>query len=188
MDTFEKAVMFALKAHEGKKRKIGDLPYVIHPLEAAVIASGLTSDREILAAALLHDTVEDTPVTEEELRAEFGERVAALVASETENKRRDLPPSQSWYIRKKEALEVLKNSTDTGVKIVWLSDKLSNMRSFYRMFSEVGPDMWNRFHQNNPSIQAWYYRSIAEYTKQLSRTDAWREYNELVEKVFKGVE
>ena len=188
MDIFERAVIFAVGAHDGKMRKIGNLPYIIHPLEASVIASGITNDREILAATLLHDTIEDTPTTEEELKELFGERVAALVMSETENKRRDLPPEQSWYIRKKEALEVLKNSDDIGVKIVWLSDKLSNMRSFYKMFLQDGLDLWNSFHQNDPSKQAWYYRSVAEYTSELCETDAWVEYNELVNIIFKGVE
>jgi (p)ppGpp synthase/HD superfamily hydrolase len=188
MDVFEKAVIFAVKAHNGKTRKIGDLPYVIHPLEASVIASGITADREVLAAALLHDTIEDTPTTMEELQYEFGERVAALVASETENKRKDLPPEESWYIRKAEAIEVLKNSDDIGVKIIWLADKLSNMRSFYRIYKTQGNNLWNRFHQNDPSKQAWYYRSVAENTKELCETDAWKEYSKLIEIIFEGVE
>ncbi len=87
MDTiFEKAVLFALKAHEGQKRKDGGV-YILHPLETAVIVGTMTNDLEVLAAAVLHDTVEDTPVTMDDIVNNFGKRVAGLVAHETEDKR-----------------------------------------------------------------------------------------------------
>ncbi len=86
MGIFEKAVAFAFKAHEGQRRKDGSI-YVLHPLEVAVIVGSMTNDEEILAAAVLHDTVEDTSVTAQDILDNFGERVAELVAHETENKR-----------------------------------------------------------------------------------------------------
>lgn len=188
MDLFEKAVLFAAKAHEGKKRKIGDLPYIIHPLEVAVIAASVTEDREVLAACVLHDTVEDTQTTAAELEAEFGPRVAALVASETENKMPGIPKSESWMLRKEASLEVLKNSEDIGVKILWLSDKLANMRSFFRMYINEGAAMWQSFNQSDPAKHEYYYSKVREYTKELSHTDAWSEYSTLIDTVFKGEE
>ncbi len=187
MDLFETALTFAVKAHAGTVRKGGAVPYVLHPLEVAVIAGTLTNDPEVLAAAVLHDTVEDTPTTLSEIENAFGGRVARLVSSETENKRRGVPPEESWQIRKEESLRELKNASDPGVKIIWLSDKLSNMRSFYRMYRREGAKLWERFHQSEPAKQAWYYRTVAEYTGELSGTDAWREYADLTEKVFEGV-
>ena len=74
---FERAVIFAVNAHSGMTRKGSRTPYILHPLEAAVIASTLTEDEEVLAACVLHDTLEDTPVAAEELRGDFGERVAS---------------------------------------------------------------------------------------------------------------
>ena len=138
MDLFETALTFAVKAHAGAVRKGGAVPYVLHPLEVAVIAGTLTNDPEVLAAAVLHDTVEDTPATLSEIENAFGGRVARLVSSETENKRRGVPPEESWQIRKEESLRELKNASDPGTKIIWLSDKLSNMRSFYRMYRREG--------------------------------------------------
>ena len=80
----------------------------MHPLEAASIAGMLTKDEDIICAAVLHDVVEDTDRQLEEIRELFGDRVAELVSSETENKRRYLPPEATWRIRKEESLKHLK--------------------------------------------------------------------------------
>lgn len=187
MDIFDRAIIFAVKAHSGMIRKRNSSPYILHPMEVAAIAGTLTDDKEVLSACVLHDTVEDTSTTIEEIRNEFGDRVASLVSSETEDKRSEMPPEDSWQIRKEESLIELKNATDIGTKIMWLSDKLSNMRSFYRLFLEEGHSLWGDFHQRDPAKQAWYYRAVAEYTAELSDFDAWKEYNQLTETVFEGV-
>jgi len=183
----DRAIMFAVDAHSGMVRKRGNTPYVLHPLEVAAVAGTMTDDQEVLAASVLHDTVEDTPATIEDIEKNFGARVAALVASETENKRHGLPPEESWMIRKTESLETLKKAEDPGVRIMWLSDKLSNMRSFHRLYEKNGIALWQTFNQKDPEKQAWYYRTIAEYTRALADTDAWKEYDRLTETVFKGV-
>ena len=76
--------MFAVKAHAGTERRGKGFPYIVHPMEAVAIAATITSDQEILAAAALHDTVEDTDVTIDQIRCEFGDRVASLVKAETD--------------------------------------------------------------------------------------------------------
>ena len=187
MSVLDRAIIFAVNAHSGMVRKRGKSPYILHPLEAATIAGKITNDPEIIAAAVLHDTVEDTTVTIEDIKKEFGERVAALVASETENKREGIPPSESWTVRKTESLQMLKNSTDPAVKIMWLADKLSNMRSFYSLWQKQGDDMWQSFHQKDPARQAWYYRTIDSLLSDLSEYEPWREYHDLVDKVFANV-
>ena len=83
---FDRAVVFATEAHSGQKRRGSNAPYIIHPLEVATIAATLSDDEDIMCAALLHDTVEDTEVTIEEIEENFGPHVRRLVASETENK------------------------------------------------------------------------------------------------------
>ena len=98
----------------------------------------------------------------EEIEELFGSRVRALVESETEDKRADLPPSDTWRIRKEESLSVLKNTDDIAVLIVWLGDKLANMRSFYRIWKTEGDSMWQSFNQKDPEQQFWYYNAIAE--------------------------
>lgn len=183
---FEDAAVFAAQKHNGMKRKLDGKPYILHPMEAALIASTMTADDEVLAAAVLHDVVEDTDAELSDIEAGFGARVAALVASETENKREGIPKSESWLIRKMESLRELESTEDTAVKILWLSDKLSNMRSLHREWERMGDEVWSCFNQKDPAKHASYYRRIAELLIELSQYDAWREYIGLVEDIFKG--
>ena len=184
MELVSEAIMFAVAAHDGMRRKKSETPYILHPMEAAVIVSTMTDDQNLIAAAALHDVVEDAGITIDEVEAKFGKRVRELVASETEDKRADLPPASTWRIRKEESLGVLKNADDIAVLMVWIGDKLSNMRAIYRDFKVEGDAMWQRFNQNNVEEQAWYYRSIAKLTERLSDTSAWLEYKALTELVF----
>ena len=184
MELVSEAIAFAVKAHDGMRRKKSNAPYILHPMEAAVIVGTMTDDQNLIAAAALHDVVEDAEISIEKVEEKFGKRVRELVESETEDKRADLPPSETWRIRKEESLMFLKNTDDIGVLMVWLGDKLANMRSLYRDFKVEGNDMWQRFNQKDINQQAWYYRSIVEYTKRLSDTSAWLEYKKLTELVF----
>lgn len=184
MDKVTKAIKFAADAHDGMARKKDKTPYILHPLEAAVIVGSMTEDRDVICAAVLHDVVEDTDITIEEIEENFGSRVRALVQSETEDKRAELPPESTWRIRKEESLEELANCGDRDVLILWLSDKLSNMRSFYRIWKTEGDSMWQSFNQKDPLQQKWYYTRIAELTSPLQEFTAWQEYNELLKIVF----
>ena len=184
MELVSEAIAFAVKAHDGMRRKKSDAPYILHPMEAAVIVGTMTDDQNLIAAAALHDVVEDAEITIEEIEERFGRRVRELVASETEDKRADRPPEATWYVRKEESLSVLKNTDDIGVLMVWLGDKLANMRAIYRDFKVEGHGMWQRFNQKDEKAQGWYYRSIARLTERLSHTSAWLEYKTLTELVF----
>ena len=187
MTLFDEAICFAVEKHSGMTRKRESTPYILHPLEVAAIVGTMSSDEELLAAAVLHDTVEDTDATLEEVEAHFGSRVAALVASETEDKRPELPPEQSWKIRKEESLRELAAAEDPAVRVLWLGDKLSNMRSFYRAWRISGDAIWQSFHQKDPARQAWYYRTIDTALAELRGYEAWQEYHYLVETVFSEV-
>ena len=184
MELVSEAIAFAVKAHDGMRRKKSKAPYILHPMEAAVIVGTMSDDQNLIAAAALHDVVEDAGVFIEEIEEKFGKRVRELVGSETEDKRADLPPSDTWRIRKEESLSVLKDTDDIGVLMVWIGDKLANMRSIYRDWKIEGNAMWQRFNQKDVNEQAWYYRSIVELTKRLSDTSAWLEYKTLTELVF----
>ena len=184
MELVSEAIAFAVKAHNGMRRKKSESPYILHPMEAAVIVGTMTDDQNLIAAAVLHDVVEDAGITIEEIEEKFGPRVRELVESETEDKRADRPPTETWRIRKEESLAVLKNTDDVAVLMVWIGDKLANMRAIYRDFKVEGEAMWQRFNQKNVAEQAWYYRSIATLTERLSDTSAWLEYKTLTELVF----
>ena len=161
-------------------------PYILHPLEVAAIISTITSDKETMAAGVLHDTVEDCNVDPLEIREKFGPRVYALVLSETEDKIADRPPAETWQERKQDSLLMLLHTKDEGAKIMWLADKLSNIRSFYREYLRQGSAMWNALNQKDPKMQEWYYRTIEEYLSDFSETAAYIEFSELVDKVFGG--
>ena len=181
---FDKAIIFATKAHSGSFRKGTKTPYIVHPLEAAAIVATITNDEEVLAAAVLHDVVEDTEFGVEDIRREFGERVAGLVASEREDKREDLPSADTWKIRKQETLDYLESKASLEEKMVALGDKLSNIRAMYRDYAEIGDALWERFNQKDKNEHAWYYRGVAERLSELADTAAYEEYVELVGKVF----
>ena len=182
----ERAIEFATVKHTGALRKGSTIPYITHVIEAMAIVSELTDDVEIRAAAVLHDTLEDTETTWEELEKKFGKRVADLVAGESENKREDQPAEDTWNTRKQETIRHLMEA-DTETRIIALGDKLSNIRAMHRDYQQYGEDLWKRFNQNNPIWQGWYYGSIANAFGQdelISKTPAYREYVQLCMKVF----
>lgn len=181
---FEQAAVFAVVAHRGTRRKGSRIPYLAHPMEAAAIMSEMTDDQELIAAAVLHDVVEDTEVTLPELQEYFGERIARYVGGETENKRKDLPPESTWMLRKQETIDFLKHRADKGAKMLALADKLSNMRSIARDVEIIGDRLWERFHQKDKTMHGWMYRQIAEALEEFSEFPAWQEYNRLIKKVF----
>ena len=177
------ALIFAIKAHAGMVRKGTNIPYIVHPMEAASIVASMTDDREIIAAAALHDVVEDTEYTIDDIKDEFGDRIAKIVASESEDKRPELPEAETWKIRKEETLAHLKNPSNE-IKMVTLGDKLSNIRAIYRDYLKLGDKLWERFNQKDKNEHAWYYSSIADLLSDLKEYPAWVEYKELVDKVF----
>lgn len=186
-DLVSEAIAFSTKAHDGMRRRKSELPYILHPMEVGVIVGTMTDNQEVIAAGILHDVVEDAGVTIEEIGDKFGARVMELVACETENKREELPPEATWQIRKQESLEKLRDANDIEVLMLWIGDKLSNIRAIYHDFLVEGNRVWDKFHQSDVRLQRWYYRSIMKYTERLSYTLAWTEYKSLVEKIF-GVE
>jgi len=184
MGILEKAIMFATEKHEGMFRKASDVPYIVHPLEAVSIAAGITSDSEVLAATVLHDVVEDTPITMDEIEVVFGKRVAMLVASDNEDKMPDIPASESWEIRKKATINHFE-SASREEKILLLADKLSNIRSLSRDYALFGDTVWDKFNQKSKVKHEWYYREIARVTSELSVNAAHQELCNHIDSIFK---
>lgn len=177
MEVITKATVFAARAHDGTRRKGSGMPYILHPMEAACIVSAMTRRSDLIAAALLHDVLEDTPVTYEELREEFGENIADIVQMETEDK------SKSWKERKGRTIEQLP-LRDDSIKMVTLGDKLSNMRATYSDYKIIGDRIWERFRVTDKKLHAWYYHGLLRGFESLRGLDAFAEFEELVIKVF----
>ena len=187
MNKLEEAIIYATVLYQGKVRKFKGVPFILHPMEVAQILSTMTDDEEIITAGILHDIVEDTDGTLEEIEKRFGERVAFLVSSESEQQYPGEDRSATWKRRKEGSLQVLKNSRDIGVQMLWLADKLANIRSMASVYSERGEEMWKELHQHDPAMHCWYYRSIAEALElSLNRTGAFKEFIKHINSIWPG--
>ena len=179
----DRAIVFAVRAHAGTERRGKGFPYIVHPMEAMEIVATMTCDQELLAAAALHDTVEDTDVTIEQIRTEFGDRIASLVASESDTVLDGLSVEESWHARKQAAIDRLALASRDG-KIVALGDKLSNMRAIARDYAQQGDALWNLFHAKDPKDHEWHYRGLADALSELRGTFAYNEFETLINQVF----
>jgi myo-inositol-1(or 4)-monophosphatase len=179
----DRAVVFAVRAHAGTERRGKGFPYIVHPLEAVGIVATMTSDQELLSAAVLHDTVEDTDITLEQIRAEFGNRIASLVATETDMPVGEMNLEKNWRIRKQTAIDCLA-SASRDAKIVALGDKLSNMRAIARDYSIQGDALWNLFRVKERKDHEWHYRGLVSALSELNDTFAYKEFSQLVDEVF----
>lgn len=183
MMKFEKAAEFAARYHAGQTRKLGGAPYIVHLYEAAAIAASMTQDDDVLAAALLHDILEDTPMDADTLKAEFGETAARIVRWCSEDKMHGRAPGETWQERKVAAIERMKGAP-VEAKIVLLADKLSNIRSIAGYYAKDGDAVWAAFNNSDKFAQDWAYRSYAEALAELEDEFAYKEYVRLVDEVF----
>lgn len=174
----DRAIEFAVRAHAGTERRGKGFPYIVHPLEAMAIVSTITADQEILAAAALHDTVEDTDISLEQIRQEFGDRVAQLVKIESVGDNEG-----TWHERKQKAIDRIA-AAPLDAKIVAMGDKLSNMRAIARDYYLQGDSLWNLFHTNDPKDHEWHYRGLAYSLRELKDTFAYQEFEWLIDRVF----
>ncbi len=181
---FDKAAHFAIDAHANSERRGKGFPYVIHVFEAAEIVATITNDQELLAAALLHDTVEDTDVTIDRIKDEFGARIAAIVDSESDKFEEGVSEEDSWRGRKLAAINRLKRASMDS-KIVAMGDKLSNMRAIARDYERDGDELWKLFHApGGKSDHQWHYQGLADALSELNDTVAYKEFIKLIDKVF----
>ncbi len=156
---FVDALEFARAAHGDQVRKGTRIPYLSHLLGVASLVLDAGGVEDLAIAGLLHDTVEDTNITVEDVAEAFGERVAAIVAACSDTQERPKPP---WRERKERYLAHLDSpETSTDVLLVSVADKLHNARAILADYRAVGNDLWNRFNVGRDG-QLWYYRSLVE--------------------------
>ena len=182
-DLLDRAIIFAVNAHHNTERRGKGFPYIVHPMEAVEIVATITPDQELLAAAALHDTIEDTDVTVEDLRREFGDRVAELVHAESDRFTEGVSEEDSWHERKQAAIDRLA-AAGHDAKIVAMGDKLSNMRAIWRDYQQKGDELWQIFHVKDKASHEWHYRGLAASLSELKDTFAYQEFVKLIEDVF----
>jgi len=182
-ELLDKAIVFAVNAHHNTERRGKGFPYIVHPMEAMEIVATITPDQELLAAAALHDTIEDTDVTVEQIREAFGARVAELVHSESDQMPEGVTEEDSWHDRKQAAIDRLAAASHDA-KIVAMGDKLSNMRAIWRDYQQKGDQLWQIFHVKDKASHEWHYRGLAASLSELSDTFAYQEFVRLIDEVF----
>ena len=157
MDRIFQAIDFAQNAHQGQYRKGSRIPYIIHPLTVMEYLIRFGCSEEVVMAGVLHDVVEDTPYTMEDIFNLFGERVAELVdfASEPEH------DNKSWNERKSHTIEMIKEMKDKEVLYLTCADKLHNVRSMKEDYKVIGEALWKKFKEGKEK-QKWYYNSLRD--------------------------
>ena len=159
------AILFAANAHTGQYRKETNIPYISHPINVMKILCQNGCKEQIVVAGILHDVVEDTPVTMEEVEAKFGSEVAFLVRGATEtqklDKTRHASNKESWKERKQHTIDFLTNEATPEQLLVSAADKLDNLRAIHDDYSKLGEEVWTRFNAGKEE-QEWYYSGISE--------------------------
>ncbi len=155
MTIVEKALFFAAMAHDGQRRKGMDVPYLVHPVSVAMRLTRAGAGDIIVAAGLLHDTLEDTDLTYEQLGVEFGNEIADIVRQCSE-----CDKSLSWEARKRHTIDKISTQSLT-VRVVECADKLDNISSLIDEHARLGDEVWSRF-KRGYNEQLWYFTSLRD--------------------------
>lgn len=180
------AITVATRAHDGQHRKGSDIPYISHPYSVMLFAAEMTSDEDTLAAALLHDVLEDSPdvYSEADMRRDFGDTVTNIVLDVTEKKRPD--EKASWKIRKDEYLAHLAHASESAL-IVSLADKTHNLTTLLEDYEQYGDALWERFNAGKEQ-QLWFYTSIANTLGERLDEATMHRYKTLVKQFQKNLQ
>ncbi len=152
MNLYESALKIAIKAHDGQTRKHDGSAYVVHPIMVSRIVEAGGFSEVAVAAALVHDVLEDTPITEAELRVELGDEVVDIVMTVSEDI--TLP----WEERKEAYVEKV-TAADESVWAVSVADKIHNAGDLIEFHSITGPDAWKVFNRGKES-KIWFERLL----------------------------
>ena len=163
----QKAIDKASELHFGQTRK-GDnnLPYISHPFSVAWILANYAQDENIIIAGLLHDVIEDVKgYAFEDLKNDFGEKIANIVKEVSEDKDPNIETDDkdTWQHRKQQYLDHLINSSQEAM-FVCAADKIHNLRSMAEAYREQGDDLWKKFN-SPPDKKIWFYEEVYKILK-----------------------
>jgi (p)ppGpp synthase/HD superfamily hydrolase len=187
------ALQTAWQAHINQRRKGSDIPYIIHPMEVAIILIENGADEDLITAGLLHDTLEDTNITKALISENFGSHVLELVVGASEPYKLEIKTKQgledemaSWKSRKTHTINFL-GTAPLEIKLLTCADKLSNIRSIVRDYKLIGNDLWKRFNASCRE-QKWYYEELITSLNDLSEYKMYKELSCLVMELFSSEE
>jgi len=171
----ERAARIAASAHQGQIRKEGPYPYIEHPAVVALMLARHGFDETVIAAALVHDVLEDTGYAEADMRAELGRDVMTIIASVTND------DSLSWEDKKKRYIETVRAGSE-GAKAVATADKIANARSFLVAYAAQGPDLWKHFNAGREK-KLWFENAMLAMLQETWQHPLIVEYRALVEEM-----
>jgi len=181
MDKIYKAVEIATEAHKTQKRKGTDIPYIVHPLTVGIFLAKAGCSDNVIVAGILHDTVEDTDLTIEDVKKMFGEKIANIVAQCSEPPQKEM----DWEERKTHTIQLLENAP-IEVKQVIAADKLANLKSISADLEKIGDEVWKKFKRGKEK-QKWYYKSILKALSKDLSDKSLKILYELLKKEFNKV-
>lgn len=180
MDIKEKAKLFAIRAHMGQVRKSEpDKPMIIHPISVGCLLESYGYDDGVVAAGYLHDVVEDTKYTIDDIAREFGSDIAELVMGASEADK-----SLSWEERKEISIQEIKDLPLRN-KLVVCADKINNLEDLYLKFEKSGERDFSEFKRGEEK-QRWYYTSVYEslIVGEDPNLDIFLQLKDILDKVF----
>ena len=180
---FEDALVYAAELHKDQTRKGTNVPYVTHLLAVAAIVGENGGTEDEVVAALLHDAIEDTGATREELAARFGEAVAEIVAGCSDT---DVSPKPPWRERKEAYVEHVRHAPPP-VRLVSAADKLHNARSILADYRALGENLWGRFTGGREGT-LWYYRALIEAYSEAGGGPVVEELDRVVREIEESAE
>jgi (p)ppGpp synthase/HD superfamily hydrolase len=159
-----KAIQFVAEAHAGQFRKGTHIPYISHLINVMKILCENNCEEVVIVSGILHDVVEDTPVTIGEVEAVFGREVAFLVSGATEvrklGKIREKTDLTGWKERKQHTIHFVAHEATPDQLLVSAADKLDNLRAIRDDYRRLGEELWSRFNAGKEE-QKWYYSGLA---------------------------
>jgi (p)ppGpp synthase/HD superfamily hydrolase len=164
-------------AHGQQVRKIDSSPYIVHPTTVALAVAKHGFSDAAIAAALVHDVLEDTSYTEQDLRAELGDEVCSIVLALTENK------AMAWEERKANYMRTIAGAAPE-VKAVSILDKIHNLRSILAGHAQIGPAMWEKFTRGREK-QLWFMDEMGAAYQRGWQHELIAEFSNLLEEVRK---
>lgn len=178
-DKIEKAIRQASLLHRGQLRKgDGSVPFITHPFAIALILSKFSDDEDVIVGGILHDIIEETSYSYEELEKDFGEKIRNMVESVTECRKVDAP-AKTWQERKETYLGLMGKMSHQAL-IISAADKIHNLLSMMYDYKIVGESMWNKF--SVPSDKRlWFYGECLKILQKRLKSPIVEEYK----KVFK---
>jgi guanosine-3',5'-bis(diphosphate) 3'-pyrophosphohydrolase len=152
----DRATWIAAAAHHDHVRKTDGAPYIVHLVGAAIKLARYGFPDKVLAAALVHDVLEDTPYPKDQLRRELGDGVADIVESLTEDK------SKSWEERKAWAVQTVRTNSPEA-RAVSLADRIHNVEGLIAGYAQLGPAVWTKLNRGREQQLAYFDQLLQAY-------------------------